>query len=66
MPEAFADKVLALEDPDTGKALDCYAERFAVVDGQRYLVAFPKVRDLAVKVAADRPYTVHRSRGTVL
>lgn len=54
MPEALADKVLALEDPDTGKALDCYAERFAVVDGQRYLVAFPKVRGLALLTRQSR------------
>lgn len=43
MPEDLSDKVIAVECPVTGRTLDCYAERFAVVDGARYLVAFPKV-----------------------
>lgn len=44
VPEALVDKLLLVEEEETGKTLECYAERFAVVDGQRYLAAFPKVR----------------------
>lgn len=43
VPEALVDKVLILEEEATGRTLTCYAERFAVVDGNRYLAAFPKV-----------------------
>lgn len=43
VPESLSDKVLAVECAETGGTLDCYAERFAVLDNQRYLVAYPKV-----------------------
>lgn len=44
VPDALSDKVLELECPETGRVLECYAERIAVVDGQRYLAAYPKAR----------------------
>lgn len=44
VPDALSDKVLELECPETGRVLECYAERFAVVNGQRYLAAYPKAR----------------------
>ncbi|CAM9537547.1 unnamed protein product [Ectocarpus fasciculatus] len=47
----LASKPVALGCPKTGKELVCYAERIAVVGGERYLVAFPK--DPAVAIAFD-------------
>ena len=41
--DELASKPVALECPKTGRTLVCYAERIAVVGGERYLVAFPKV-----------------------
>ncbi|CAN0278448.1 unnamed protein product [Ascophyllum nodosum] len=51
VPEEMSNKVLELECPDTGEVLECCAERFAMVQGQRYLAAYPK--DPAVAVAFD-------------
>lgn len=42
--DELASKPVTLECPRTGDTLVCYAERIAVVGGERYLVAFPKVR----------------------
>eukprot|EP00752_Nemacystus_decipiens_P004488 g4098.t1 len=47
----LASKPVALECPRTGDTLVCFAERVAVVGGERYLVAFPK--DPAVAIAFD-------------
>lgn len=41
--DELASEPVALECPRTGRTLVCYAERIAVVGGERYLVAFPKV-----------------------
>ncbi|CAM9792994.1 unnamed protein product [Scytosiphon promiscuus] len=49
--DELASKPVELECPRTGKTLVCYAERIAVVSGERYLVAFPK--DPAVAIAFD-------------
>ncbi|CBN74826.1 conserved unknown protein [Ectocarpus siliculosus] len=49
--DELASKPVALGCPKTGKELVCYAERIAVVGGERYLVAFPK--DPAVAIAFD-------------
>lgn len=44
MSDELASKPVTLECPRSGDKLVCYAERIAVVGGERYLVAFPKVR----------------------
>ncbi|CAM9683149.1 unnamed protein product, partial [Ectocarpus sp. 8 AP-2014] len=49
--DELASKPVALGCSKTGKELVCYAERIAVVGGERYLVAFPK--DPAVAIAFD-------------
>eukprot|EP00903_Cladosiphon_okamuranus_P009836 g9349.t1 len=49
--DELASKPVALECPRSGDKLVCYAERIAVVGGERYLVAFPK--DPAVAIAFD-------------
>lgn len=51
VPDELASMPVELACPKTGKTLMCYAERIAVVGGERYLVAFPK--DPAVAIAFD-------------
>lgn len=52
MSDELASKPVTLECPRSGKELVCYAERIAVVGGERYLVAFPKVRCMVGGVSA--------------
>lgn len=51
MSDELASRPVKLSCPKTGNTLVCYAERIAVVGGERYLVAFPK--DPAVAIAFD-------------
>eukprot|EP00638_Chattonella_subsalsa_P002222 CAMPEP_0117757846 /NCGR_PEP_ID=MMETSP0947-20121206/14992_1 /TAXON_ID=44440 /ORGANISM="Chattonella subsalsa, Strain CCMP2191" /LENGTH=284 /DNA_ID=CAMNT_0005577853 /DNA_START=13 /DNA_END=867 /DNA_ORIENTATION=+ len=51
IPKEKADEVYILEEPGTGKVIECYLDCFATIDGVKYGVAFP--RDWAVSIATE-------------
>mmetsp|Transcript_46461 Transcript_46461/g.67954 ORF Transcript_46461/g.67954 Transcript_46461/m.67954 type:complete len:301 (-) Transcript_46461:283-1185(-) len=51
VPEEEANELYVLEEPETGKVIECYLDSFAIINDVRYAIAFPK--DWAVSIATE-------------